>query len=55
MEGNSLMDELKKVVFSQLRRGESMSQVLLWLGQISSELLTLKDYVKAIEEVNRAP
>ena len=49
------MNELKQVVFSQLRRGESMSQVLLWLGQISSELLTMKDYAKAIEESNHRP
>lgn len=55
MEGNPLMDELKQVVFSQLRRGESMSQVLLWLGQISTELLTMKDYAKAIEDSKYRP
>jgi cytochrome c-type biogenesis protein CcmH/NrfF len=55
MEGNTLMDELKQVVFSQLRRGESMSQVLKWFAEIEKELLTMKDYAKAMEEAHRAP
>jgi hypothetical protein len=49
------MDELKQVVFSQLRRGESLHQVLKWFDQIEAELLTMKDYAKAMEEAHKSP
>ena len=55
MEGNTLMDELKKVVFLQLRTGVSIQQILNYFKQIENELMTMKDYAKAMEEAHRAP
>ena len=55
MEGNTLMDELKKVVFLQLRKGVSIQQILNHFKQIENELMTMKDYAKAMEEAHRAP
>jgi cytochrome c-type biogenesis protein CcmH/NrfF len=55
MEGNTLMDEMRKLIFQLLRRGESISQILKWQTALEEELLTMKDYAKAIEEADRAP
>jgi hypothetical protein len=55
MEGNTLMDELRKVVFWQLRTGVSITEVISNFQRIEQELMTMKDYAKAIEESNRAP
>ena len=55
MEGNTLMDELRKIVFQKLRRGEPIAQILYWFEAIEQELITMKDYVKAIEEADKAP
>jgi hypothetical protein len=55
MEGNPLMDELRKFVFSQLRTGVSITEIISNFQRIEDELLTMKDYAKAIEEADRAP
>jgi hypothetical protein len=55
MEGNTLMDELRKLVFLQLRTGVSITQIINNFQRIEQELLTMKDYAKAIEEADRAP
>jgi hypothetical protein len=55
MEGNSLMDELRKTVFQLLRRGESIMQILYYFQRLEEELLTMNGYAKAIEEADRAP
>lgn len=49
------MDELRKVVFQMLRRGESITQILMWQDTLKDELLTMKDYVKAMQEADFAP
>ena len=49
------MDELRKTVFEQLRRGESIMQVLYYFQRIEEELITMKDYAKAMEEAHKAP
>lgn len=55
MEGNTLMFEMRKLVFQLLRRGDSISQIISWQEALMDELLTMKDYAKAIEEADRAP
>ena len=50
-----MMDELKQVVFLQLRRGKGIAAILNDFKKIEEELLTMKDYAKAIEEADRAP
>jgi hypothetical protein len=55
MEGNTLMDELKQVVFQQLRRGESIMQILMWFQRVEEELIAMKDYAKAMEEADFHP
>ena len=55
MEGNTLMDEMRKLIFQLLRRGESISQILHWQTELEKELLTMKDYVKAMQEADFAP
>jgi uncharacterized protein (DUF433 family) len=49
------MDELRKVVFLQLRTGVSITEILYHFQRIEEELITMKDYAKAMEEANRAP
>lgn len=49
------MDELRKIVFLQLRTGVSITEILNNFQSIESELLTMKDYIQAIEEAHRAP
>jgi hypothetical protein len=49
------MDELRQAVFQQLRRGESIMQVLYYFQRIEEELITMKDYAKAMEEAHKAP
>ena len=49
------MDELRKLVFLQLRTGVSITQIINNFQHIEQELLTMKDYAKAIEEADRAP
>jgi len=55
MEGNPLMDEMRKLVFKLLRQGESVTQILEWQTQLKEELLTMKDYVQAIKDADFAP
>jgi uncharacterized protein (DUF433 family) len=55
MEGNSLMEQLRKYVFQQLRSGVSITEILDNFNKVGLELLTMKDYAKAIEEADRAP
>ena len=55
MEGNTLMDEMRKLVFQLLRRGESIAQILKWQEDLEKELLTMKDYVQAMQEADFAP
>jgi hypothetical protein len=55
MEGNTLMDEMRKLIFQLLRRGESITQILHWQTELKEELLTMKDYVKAMQEADFAP
>jgi hypothetical protein len=54
-KGNGLMDELRKLIFQQLRCGESIMQILYNFQKIEEELITMKDYAKAMEEAHRAP
>jgi hypothetical protein len=54
-EGKILMDELRKTVFQMLRRGEPIMQILYYFQRLEEELITMKDYAKAIEEADRAP
>lgn len=49
------MDELKKIVFLQLRTGVSITEILNNFQRMEQELLTMKDYAKAIEEAHKAP
>lgn len=49
------MDELKKIVFLQLRTGVSITEILDNFNKLGLELLTMKDYVQAIEEAHKAP
>ena len=49
------MDEMRKLIFQLLRRGESISQILHWQTELEKELLTMKDYVKAMQEADFAP
>jgi hypothetical protein len=49
------MDELRKVVFQELRKGESIMQILYYFQRIEEELITMKDYAKAMEEAHKAP
>jgi len=49
------MDELKQIVFLQLRTGVSITEILNNFQRIEQELLTMKDYAKAMEEAKRAP
>ena len=49
------MDELRQAVFEQLRRGESIMQVLYWFQSLEQELITMKDYAKAMEEAHKSP
>lgn len=49
------MDEMRKLIFQLLRRGESITQILHWQTELKEELLTMKDYAKAIEEADKAP
>jgi len=55
VEGNTLMDELRKVVFLQLRTGVSITEILFNFQRIEEELITMKDYARAMEEAHRAP
>jgi uncharacterized protein (DUF433 family) len=55
MEGDSLMDELRRVVFQELRKGVSIQQILNHFKEIENELMTMKDYAKAMEEAHKAP
>jgi cytochrome c-type biogenesis protein CcmH/NrfF len=55
MEGNTLMNEMRQLVFKLLRQGESITQILQWQDQLKEELLTMKDYVKAMQEADFAP
>jgi len=54
-EGNTVMDEMRKVIFKLLRQGESVTQILEWQTQLKEELLTMKDYVQAIKDADFAP
>ena len=49
------MDELKKIVFLQLRTGVSITEILNNFQRMEQELLTMKDYAKAMEEAHKAP
>lgn len=49
------MDEIRQLVFQQLRRGESIMQILYWFQAIEEELIKMKDYAKAMEEAHKAP
>lgn len=49
------MDEMRKLIFQLLRRGESITQILQWQTELKEELLTMKDYVKAMQEADFAP
>jgi hypothetical protein len=49
------MEDLKKIVFLQLRCGTSLSEILSNLQKLEAELLTMKDYAKAMEEALKAP
>jgi hypothetical protein len=49
------MEDLKKIVFLQLRCGTSLSEILTNLQKLEKELLTMKDYAKAMEEAHKAP
>jgi hypothetical protein len=49
------MDEIRKLVFQELRKGESIMQILYYFQRIEEELITMKDYAKAMEEAHKAP
>ena len=49
------MEELKKIVFLQLRTGVSITEILYNFQRIEEELLIMKDYAKAMEEAHKAP
>jgi len=49
------MHELQQVVFSLLRQGDSTAEILMWLEQISSELVITNQYLKPIKEHEMRP
>jgi hypothetical protein len=49
------MDQLRKYVFQQLRCGVSIAEILSYFTKVEEELLTMKDYAKAIDEAHKAP
>lgn len=49
------MNDMRKLIFQLLRQGESISQILQWQDTLKQELLTMKDYVKAMQEADFAP
>jgi hypothetical protein len=55
MEGNTLMDEIRQIIFQQLRSGVSIMQILCCFQKIEEELITMKDYAKAMEEAHKSP
>lgn len=55
MEGHTLMDDIRNLVFQKLRSGESIISILYAFQKIEEELITMKDYAKAMEEALKAP
>lgn len=49
------MNDMRKLIFQLLRQGESITQILQWQDQLKTELLTMKDYVTAMQEADFAP
>jgi Na+-transporting NADH:ubiquinone oxidoreductase subunit NqrF len=49
------MDEMRKLIFQMLRRGESISQIIFWQEVLKDELLIMEDYNKAMKEADFAP
>ena len=49
------MEQLRQYVFQQLRCGVSIAEILDSFNKVGLELLTMKDYAKAMEESDRAP
>lgn len=49
------MDDLKKIVFLQLRCGVSLSEIIDNINKLETELITMKDYAKAMEEAHKSP
>lgn len=49
------MDEMRQLIFKLLRQGVSIAEILNWQDTLKQELLTMKDYVKAMQEADFAP
>jgi hypothetical protein len=49
------MYQLQQLIFSLLREGVSTAEILIWLEQISSELVITNQYLKPIKESEMRP
>lgn len=49
------MDKMRQVVFELIRQGVSITEILENQTKLKNELLTMKDYVQAMQDADFAP